>query len=123
MVRAILGVGSRSTLGYDNRAESDAAVLRSLKTLENINGKPVAQFWKEVEARQAEFKEWLQLVPALAAEQQAAAVAAKLKERNPGFDGEVWHQIEAGVVTEIVNRSHVADVSPVRALVELKSFG
>ena len=37
-------------IGCDFKPERDAELLRSLKTLETINGKPVAQFWKEVEA-------------------------------------------------------------------------
>jgi serine/threonine protein kinase len=73
----------RDHAGWDNKAESDAAVLQSLKALETINGKPAAQFWKDAAARQAEFREWLRLVPTLTAKQQVAVVAAKLKERNP----------------------------------------
>src|SRR5262249_22313704 len=99
-----------------------AAVLRSLKTLETINGKPVAQFWKDVEAKQAEFKAWLKLVPTLTAQQQVAAVAAKLKERNPGFvDGSVQHRIGPGGVTVLIfDAKGVTDLSPVQALGGLK---
>ena len=32
----------------------DTAVLRSIKTLEIINGKPPAEFWKEVDAKKPE---------------------------------------------------------------------
>jgi serine/threonine protein kinase len=114
---------ARSTLGFDNRAESDAAVLRSLPKLETINGKPVAQFWRETDAKNADFKEWLQLVPALTAEQQVAAVAARLKEHNPDHDGRVLqHKVEDGVVTEFMVGCYVTDLSPVRALAGLKSF-
>jgi formylglycine-generating enzyme required for sulfatase activity/serine/threonine protein kinase len=35
-------------LRCDFRPERDAEILRSIKTLEEINGKPVAEFWKEV---------------------------------------------------------------------------
>jgi hypothetical protein len=35
----------------DFKFERDAEILRSIKTLETINQKPAAQFWKEVEAR------------------------------------------------------------------------
>ncbi len=124
-LRALTGLRTltcRSTAGYDNQATRDAAVLRSLGALEKINGKPVAQFWKEALARQAEFKQWLQLVPALTAEQQAAAVAAKLKERNPGLSDEVGHKSEDGVVTEISLGGNVTDLSPVRALPGLQAF-
>jgi serine/threonine protein kinase/Leucine-rich repeat (LRR) protein len=114
----------RGTLGYDNQAARDAAVLRSLKTLETINDQPVAAFWKDAEARQAEFQEWLKQVATLPAEQQVAAVVAKLKERNPGLDGTATHKFDDGVVTElsfipVAGRDIVTDLSPVRALVGL----
>ena len=38
------------TLILDFKPERDTELLRSIKTLETINGKPVAEFWKEVEA-------------------------------------------------------------------------
>jgi hypothetical protein len=34
------------------------------------------------------------------AEEQVEAVSAKLKDLNPGFDGEVGHKIEDGVIRE-----------------------
>ncbi len=124
-LRALTGLKTlvcRSTVGWDNRAEHDVPGLRSLRALEKINGKPVAQFWKEALARQASFKEWLRLVPALAAKEQLAAVVAKLKEHNPDWAGEVSHQIDNGVVTKIVLNGKLADLSPLRALLGLKSF-
>src|SRR5581483_6611542 len=54
------------------------------------------------------------------AEKQVQEVAAKLKERNPGFDGKVKHKVEVGVVTELDFRTdNVTDISPVRALSKL----
>jgi len=38
---------------YDFAAERDAAILRSLKTLETVNGLPVKEFWKRVKAGEA----------------------------------------------------------------------
>jgi hypothetical protein len=38
-------------LRCDFRPERDAAILRGIKTLRKINDKPVAEFWKEVDAR------------------------------------------------------------------------
>jgi hypothetical protein len=35
----------------DFDADRDAEILRSIKTLETINDKPAAQFWKEVEGQ------------------------------------------------------------------------
>jgi tRNA A-37 threonylcarbamoyl transferase component Bud32 len=55
------------------------------------------------------------------AETQVKAVVAKLKERNPGFDGVVKPTIENGSVTglEFVT-DYVTDLSPLRALPALK---
>ena len=36
-------------LDCDFKPERDTELLRSIKTLETINGKPAAEFWKEVE--------------------------------------------------------------------------
>jgi Leucine-rich repeat (LRR) protein len=38
-----------TTLFVDFKPERDAEVLRSIKTLENINGEPPAEFWKKVD--------------------------------------------------------------------------
>jgi len=38
-------------LRCDFKPERDAGVLRSIKTLETINGKPAQEFWKEVDAK------------------------------------------------------------------------
>ena len=63
---------------------------------------------------------WLKQVAAMPAEKQVEAVAAKLKELNPGFDGKVTHKIEDGVVTELeFLTDNVTDISPVRALTGL----
>ena len=36
------------TVHCDFKPERDAETLRSIKTLEQINGKPAAEFWKDV---------------------------------------------------------------------------
>ena len=38
-------------LNCDFKPERDTELLRSIKTLETINNKPVAEFWKEVEGK------------------------------------------------------------------------
>ena len=43
-------------LRCDFKPERDAEILRSIKTLETINGKPAAEFWKEVDAKAANKK-------------------------------------------------------------------
>lgn len=96
-----------------------AETLRSIKTLQKINGKPAAEFWKEADAAAAPIPEmWFQDVAKLTAEKQAEAVAAKLKERNPGFDGKLSDvSIRNGAVEALhIEVDSVSDVSPVGAL-------
>jgi len=38
-------------LSFDFKPERDAEILRSIKTLEKINGKPAAEFWKDVDGK------------------------------------------------------------------------
>ena len=63
-------------------------------------------------------------VAAMPAEKQVEAVAKKLQELNPGFDGKVTPSpIENGVVTELqFLTDNVTDISPVRALAGLKAL-
>ena len=101
----------------------DREILRSIKTLQEINNKPVADFWKEVDAKQTAFEAWTKQVAALSSEKQVEAVAKKLAELNPGFDGKVTPGIENGVVTYVQFLSdNVTDISPVRALKELRTL-
>lgn len=108
-------------LSCDFKLFRDADILRSIKTLEMINGKPVKEFWKDVEAQQAAFAAWCKQVAAMSAEKQVGAVATKLKELNPGFDGKLTPTIDGGVVTGLVFLTdNVTDISPLRALPELQ---
>ena len=67
------------------------------------------------------FQQWMKDVAALPAEKQVEAVAKKLQELNPGFDGKELHSIDGGAVTELRFASdNVADISPVRALAHLR---
>ena len=120
-------------LSCDFNPERDTELLRSIKTLETINGKPAAEFWKEVEEQQKGkkklgfqmpgFDQWMKDVAAMPAEQQVAAVSKKLVELNPGFDGKVTPHVENGVVTGIAIHSvNMTDISPVRALTELNKL-
>ncbi len=112
------------TLLCDFRPIRDAALLRSIKTLEAVNEKPAAEFWKEVEAQQAAFDAWTKQVASMPSEEQVKAVARKLQELNPGFDGKVTPYVENGVVKSLgFVTDNVTDISPVRALSQLQSFG
>ena len=69
------------------------------------------------------FQQWMKDVAAMPAEKQVEAVAKKLQELNPGFDGKATHKIEGGVVTELqFVTDNLTDISPVRALVDLKTL-
>ena len=76
------------------------------------------------------FQKWMKLVAGMTAEKQVEAVARKLQELNPGFDGKMTEiggghtpRIENGVVTGIgLVTDHVTDISPVRALAGLSGL-
>ncbi len=76
------------------------------------------------------FQKWVEDTQKLPAEQQIEAVSKKLIELNPGFDGKVTGgdgkgppKVESGVVLEVrFVTDNVTDISPVRALVGLKSL-
>jgi hypothetical protein len=44
------------TLSCDFKPERDAEVLRAIKTLRTINGKPVKEFWKDVDEEKSHKK-------------------------------------------------------------------
>ena len=108
--------------------------LRNHKTLEAIATRigpllPTVDFWKKHAAGEfptvkpltrlddPEFIKWTTEVSALPAERQLEAVARKLKELNPKFDGKfVSHAIEFETVTRIhLSSEQIVDISPVRA--------
>jgi formylglycine-generating enzyme required for sulfatase activity len=77
------------------------------------------------------FQQWMKRVAGMPAEKQVEAVSKKLVDLNPEFDGKLTGfagkgtpTIEKGVVTLIwFETDNVSDLSPVRALVGLKSLG
>ena len=72
--------------------------------------------------RQAGFEDWQKEVSAMPADEQVIAVAAKLKELNPEFDGQwrVLPQIYEGKVVSVqLSGSSIRDLSPLRALTNL----
>ncbi len=119
-------------LSWDFKPFRDTEILRSIKSLDSINRKPAAQFWKDVEEQQTAFAQWVKDVDGMPAEKQVEAVSKKLMELNPGFDGKVAGHfgrgaplIENGVVTQFgfdndQGTRHVTDISPLRALKGLK---
>jgi hypothetical protein len=134
------------------------APIRQMKSLKTIatgladkDQFPPAEFWKKYDAGEFNkptsaavpadrkpittfnapaFQRWMKEVAALPAEKQVEAVAKKLQELNPGFDGKVTGgyaqgtpNIENGVVTGFGFRTdNVTDISPVRALQRLRAL-
>ena len=89
--------------------------------METINKKPAAEFWKEVEEKRSAFEMWTKQVAGMPAEKQVKAVVKRLQDLNPGFDGKETHKIDGGVVTELkFATDDITDISPVRALHQLK---
>src|SRR5262249_27174483 len=69
--------------------------------------------------------DWLKLVAAMTPEQQLDAVAVKLKDLNPDFDGKFTsHKLDkTGAVAELsIHGAKVADLSPLQALVGLRDL-
>lgn len=118
----------------DLRSDHDLDLLRSIKTLEIINSRPAATFWKAMEkSRQPwqspAFEAWMKKVAALPPEGQIKAVSKKLVELNPGFDGKLTGPesespiVLNGVVTEIgLTTDTVANISPLRAFSRLTAL-
>ena len=79
-----------------------------------------------------DFQQWMKDVAAMAVEKQVQAVSKKLMELNPGFDGKIlgpwWDEskppvVKNGDVVEIrIFTDKVADLSPIRALPELRAL-
>ncbi len=74
-------------------------------------------------ARAANAARWETSVSGLPAVEQAKAVALRLQELNPGFDGTITPTIEHAVVKKLeLNIDYVTDISPIRAFTELDTL-
>jgi hypothetical protein len=83
--------------------------------------KPLAQREQPKDAAAVAWDRWLGKVARLPAEWQVEAVAAKLKERNPGFAGKVTPTVKDGAVVDLgFLADEVTDLTPLRALPKLK---
>ncbi len=112
--------------------EMNSGGKQSIKaSLIPLEGKPAAVGGKKPLAFQTPgFGPWTREVAALSAEKQVEAVAKKLQELNPGFDGSMGNydgsgapQIENGIVTELrFVTDNVTDISPLRALKGLQKL-
>jgi hypothetical protein len=98
----------------------------AIKTLEKINGKPAAEFWKELNQPNAiaPFTDTdVKRIAALPAAEQVEEVRKELMRRNPAFDGVVEPTFEKDAVIGLkFSTLHVTDISPVRALTGLRTL-
>src|SRR5262249_10215634 len=96
-------------------------VRRELATVSR-NGRQVVQISKE-SLPLSEAEAWEKSVAALPPQKQVEAVARRLRERNPGFDGKVKPTIQDRVVTGLdFLTDEVEDIAPVRGLKDLRSL-
>jgi eukaryotic-like serine/threonine-protein kinase len=111
---------------YKVEASKDGKLVRRELVTVARNGRQVVRISKETEPVghvSNGSDPWEKSVAALPAEQQVEAVAQRLKERNPRFDGSVEPTIRDGVVIGLsFNTDRVSDLSPVRALTRLESL-
>lgn len=115
----------------DFQPVSDAAVLGELKRLNSlveIDHKPAAQFWKEMNGPGTPFPPldptWVKVVQSMPPDDQVKEVIAELKRRNPAFDGVgTRFEYEDGVVIRLnIVTDEITDLGPVRALAGLKTL-
>ena len=109
----------------DVKCGRDAEVLRSIKTLETINGKPAAEFWKAEEAKRAEFDAWVKQTRAKFAAFQVDAVVKKMAELNPGFDARDFQAVgnpngNTLALTLTLTVDTVTNLAPLQGLTNLE---
>lgn len=111
---------------YEVMATKDGKLIRQELVTVSNNGRQVVRVSREPATPQvvaADAAEWEKAVAALPAADQVEAVAARLKDLNPGFNGKVTPTITNHVVTGLkFQTDQVTNVAPVRALSGLKSL-
>jgi Leucine-rich repeat (LRR) protein len=108
---------------YKVEASKDGKIVRQELVTVARNGRQVVRISKEIDPL-TEAERWERSVAAQPAEQQVEAVARRLKELNPGFDGRIRPLIEGGAVRKLdFSTDDVADISPLRALKKLNGLG
>ena len=122
------GLGFRVSLVLVDTAAERANMIRLTDTAKPSGGSTAA---KPLAFETPGFQQWMKEVAALPAEKQVEAVAKKVQELNPGFDGKVTGYggqgtpgIENGVVRGMgVCTDEVTDISPLRVLGRLSGLG
>ncbi len=108
---------------YQLAFSPDGATLATTGTQDRLVKLWDVSFLRKEPQPQAEAETWEKSVAALPAAQQVEAVARRLKELNPGFDGQVMPTIlQSRVIGLKFNTDAVQDISPVRVLRQLESL-
>jgi serine/threonine protein kinase len=111
---------------YQVKATKEGKLLRQELVTVMKDGRQVVRIRREPTSAQVDAADdaaWERTIAALPAEKQVEAVAARLKERNPGFDGKVTHTITGDVVSGLqFSTAQVTNILPVRALRKLASL-
>ncbi len=112
---------SLKKLWLDFNPQRDAALVKNLWALEQVNGDPLVSFWRQHDPAHAAFCQWIVDTRKSPVEKQAEAVEKKFKERNPGFNIAVLPRIENGIVTEFaVSHAAVVDLAALQGLPRLR---
>jgi hypothetical protein len=122
----ITGAGAREIRlkpgQYKVEASKDGEVVRRELVTVTRKGRQVVRLSKE-SAPRSKAEAWERSVAALPAGKQVEAVAKRLKELNPGFDGKVTPTLLGPAVVGLkFNTDAVTDISPLRALRRLESL-
>jgi hypothetical protein len=122
----ITGVGVPETRlktgAHKVRARKDGKLVPQKLVSIHRDGREVVRISKEATPL-SDADIWEESVTRLPAEKQVEAVATRLKQLNPGFDGTLIPTLENGAVTRLkVLTLMIENLSPVRALRELRSL-
>lgn len=91
-------------------------IQRGVETTVSVSLRP-----RPTQPVDAAFTRWIDDVAKLPPAEQAQAVGQKLKELNPGFDGQVGSRFEGNRVTEFhFLTDGITDISPIQALPHLE---
>lgn len=103
--------------------DRDLAGIRDAETLAKLppeEQKAFTQLWADAATLIAKADGGFRTLPPL---EQVEEVRKELKKRNPGYDGTLTPTIQKDVVTGLkFNTDHVTDISPICALIHLRSL-
>jgi Leucine-rich repeat (LRR) protein len=104
-------------LHCDFDPKRDTETLKSMPSLEQINGVPVEEFWRKSRPTEPV------AVPVPAPMDALGVALARLKELNPDWEGRETHAMENGTVVELVIVAlGITDIAPLAPLKSLRKL-